>query len=280
MIRMNRLLFAVVALTLFTVSAGLAQPAVITVKSGKKIPYVTATKTTITQSISGQEIEVLMATDTKADLVAKSVTADGINWSYVIKQAKMSMKTPMSPKAKDSVLKMKPFDFNTDLRGNLIRAAELDPSFMAVYGGGNGSSPIQQLFAPTLSRELTAGQSWDESRIDTVSTTGLNGKMFISRTTKYTYDGLVDTLNTKAHRIRSEVTAMSITGSGDIQGMNVTMAGDGTSTTAAYYSSVDGLMISSLATMEMRMQMAIAGATEMVIPITQSSIVTGSRAGK
>ena len=90
--------------------------------------------------------------------------------------------------------------------------------------------------------------------------------MYISRTTLYHYDGVVDTLKTKADRIRAEVTSMTIQGSGEVMGTSMTIDGDGVSATTGYYSAKDGILLASSTDAEISMRMAMG--EQMVIPMT------------
>jgi len=280
---MKRIVRIVVLASLVTAAPLFAQQGSIDVKKGATFSYTTDTKMDIVQSFQGQEVKMVSTTNGTMELAAKNVTPNSIDWSYAIKKLRVTMKAAMLPGGgTDTTMKGTTLMFSTDKAGRISNPEKLaaDPMLAAVGGGMQGST-LGQMFSPTLSRSLTVGQSWEESTSDTIANPALQGaKILLTKTTRYTYEGTVDTLKTKAARVRVEVTSMTMGGEGSMGGMNFRMDGDGSSLGSGYYSAADGLLLASSADMTMNMRIVTTGQMEMVIPMTYVLKSTTMRTGK
>ncbi len=280
---MKRIVRIVVLASLVTAAPLFAQQGSIAVKKGTTFSYATDTKMDIVQSFQGQEMTMVSNTTGTMELSAKNVTASAIDWNYAIKKLRVTMKAAMLPGGgTDTTMKGSTLSFSTDKAGRISNPEKLaaDPMLAAVGGGMQGAA-MGQMFSPALARTLTVGQSWEESTIDTIVNPALQGaKILLTKTTRFTYEGTVDTLKTKAARIRTEVTSMTIGGEGSAAGMSFRMDGDGASLGSSYYSVADGLLLASSADMTMNMRLMMTGQMEMVIPMTYALKTTTLRTGK
>lgn len=246
-----------------------AQTGSITVKGGAKFNYDVTATMHISQSVQGQDMTIDSKTDGNVILVAKKVDNTKIDWNYGLQKARIRMEGAMFPKPIDSTIKGKSADFTTDLQGRITSIADLQSTMDPMMAMGFQQNTMGQLFSPLLHKTVKAGDSWEEKTADTMDNPAAPGvTMIIKRTTKYTFDGIVDTLKAKAARIRSEVTSMSIEGSGSVQGMEMTIDGDGTALNATYYQADNGILMAAVGETEMNTRIALNGPMELVIPMT------------
>lgn len=250
----------------------------ITVKNGQKIPYAIASTIDVVQTIQGQDMTVNSATETSSQLIVRKLRKDGVDWEYNVGKARMRTKSSMLPMPSDTVLKVPPYRFATDMSGRMVNAPGLDGTLLRALG--TPGNPVKDMFSTFLLRVPAPGESWKEQTVDTVQPDGIDGAMLIARVITHTYDGIVDTLGVKTHRLRSVVDSMSVTGKGSVQGMALTMSGGGTSNTFSYYSATDGLLVSSRSNAKMNLQMALSGQVDLLVPVTQTTSMTIQRKGK
>lgn len=267
---MKRTLFLGLALSILGTSGLMAQDK-ITVKGGNKFDFTFSGDMNVTQSMAGQEMTVASTMNGGVHMMANKVGKDEIDWSYGVSDMKVSTKSEVLPGGgQDTTITMEPVPFRTDMNGKIKQNAALGEALQMFSSGVQGFAP-QQMFSPAIGRSLKKGQTWEESSIDTVHNPMMgDGAMVIERTTRYTYDGPVDTLKNKAIRIRSEITSMSLTGSASMMGMDVKIDGDGSANMVSYYGAKDGILLATIGDNETNMRMAMTGQAEMLIPITMS----------
>jgi len=258
-----------------------AQTGSITVKGGAKFNYDVVASMHVSQSIQGQDMTIDSKTVGDVLLVAKKVAPSKIDWNYGLTKAHVRMEGAMFPKPIDSTIKGKSADFSTDLQGRITSIADLRSTMDPMMAMGFQQNTMGQLFSPLLQKTAKPGDSWEEKTADTMDNPAAPGvTMIIKRTTKYTYDGVFDTLKTKAARVRSEVTSMTIEGSGTVQGMEMAIDGDGTSVNANYYQVDNGILVASNGETEMNTRIALTGPMELVIPMTMKMNTSTVRKGK
>ncbi len=265
---MKRTLFLGIALSVLASSVLVAQDK-ITVKGGSKFAYALSSEMSMTQAMAGQEMSVETNSNGTVQVVATKVGKDRIDWSYGVSNLKVRVSGDMLPNGgQDTTLSMEPVNFVTDLKGTVLEAGKLSEA-MQMLGSGMQEMSAKQMFSPALVRSAKIGDTWEIAESDTVQNPAMGGAVIvIDRTTKYTFDGTVDTLKTKAARIYAEVTSMTIHGSGDMMGAEIKIDGDGSSSVTSYYSTKDGLLLAATGDNETAMRMALTGQMEMVIPMT------------
>ncbi len=277
--------FLRVALTVGTVlSVGTvaadAQTSSIVVKSGGAIPYRIQSTVAMLQGEGTQAFSVTMTTHSDAELKAAKVGASGIDWTLTLSNARLRMVSPgMQSGTMDSAVHLKPVSFSTDPQGRLSTSLKAGSEMQSFLASGMASNfSMEQFFSPTLTRSVKAGDSWETQSSDTVAPPSMQGfRIVVKRTVRFTYDGVVDTLRTKAHRVRAEVKAMALEGKGELQGMNMQLNGGGTSSWICYYSAAENLMLASRTEGETRMLLTVVG-TDQALPLAQTYNVVLDRA--
>lgn len=269
---MKRIASIACAVALLSGSSLLAQPSnsgapsgQIKVKKGAKIHYKVDMSIDINQSMMGQEVSMTMSSIGDAELKATNVARSLIDWTYSLQKMKMKMTGPMMPTGMDTTINSPPSTFTTDLQGNITKQEGLQELSEAMSGGIQTIS-LEQYFSPVLGRSLKPGDTWEVSRVDTTPQGGIDVR--INTTMKYTYHGTVDTMKTKAVRISSEITSMTLEGEGNQQGMDIIVDGDGNGTNTFYYSQKDGLLLAAVSNSEINARASVTGQAAMVIPMT------------
>lgn len=260
--------------------AAVAQTPAIVVKSGASIPYMIQSTVAMLQGEGTQAFSVTMATRSDAELKAAKVEASGIDWTLTLSNARLRMVSPGTPNGTmDSAVNLKPVSFTTDPQGRLSTSLKAGSEMQSFLASGMASNfSMEQFFSPTLTRAVKAGDSWETQSSDTVAPPSMQGfRIVVKRTVRFTYDGVVDTLQTQAHRVRAEVKAMALEGKGELQGMNMHLNGGGTSSWICYYTAAENLMLASRTEGETRMLLTVVG-TDKALPLAQTYNVVLDRA--
>ena len=166
-----------------------------------------------------------------------SVGAGGLVWIYSTPRLVVRSKMAGTPDLADST-PVAPVRFVTDNSGRPIGRDSLGINLggigMMVHGD------VRHMFLPAQIGERKVGESWSDARVDTVYDGPLPGVNHTSR--KYTYDGLVDTLDGSMARITSVTTILteplvpSDSAVGQIRATTTTSASN-------YYAIDDGLLM-------------------------------------
>lgn len=268
------------AVLLVSAVAAHAQTPAIVVKSGTSIPYLIQSTVAMLQGEGAQAFSVTMTTQSNAELKAAKVQASGIDWTLTLSNARLRMVSPGMPNgAMDSSVSLKPVSFVTDPQGRLTTSLGAGSEMQSFLASGMASNfSMDQFFSPTLTHAVNPGESWETQSSDTVAPPSMRGfRIVVKRTVRYTYDGVVDTLNTKAHRVRAEAKTMTLDGKGELQGMNMRLNGGGTCSWSCYYTAAENLMLTSRTEGETRMLLTVVG-TDQALSLAQTYNVILGRA--
>ncbi len=238
----------------------------ITVKKGAKIDYATSLNVDISQTMQGNAISMNVGATGVSTLSALEVAPTAIDWTYEVRDMHLAVNAPMMGNM-DTTITFPSAAFGTDGKGNVTRkpaASDVMPGIPGIESLFN----VEQFFVPGVFANMKPGQTWETTSVDTNNNGGL--EVVTTRTLRHTYQGKVDTLGTTAHRVHIEATTLTIAGAGNMQGMDMTMDGDGTIVSTSYVSSKDGMLLASNLDSEMTIRMSITGmGTEpMLIPMT------------
>ncbi|MDB5033178.1 MAG: hypothetical protein JWQ98_419 [Chlorobi bacterium] len=257
------------AISMITAGTAFSQTNALGVKKGSRATYEMSTKSDVVQTVQGQDLTVNSTGTATLELGVRNLAKDHIDWTFTLAKMRLVMGSPSAPSMKkDTTVRGKPMPFTTDLNGKVTAMFSPEADQTGKMMMGLRRTSVAEFFSPALTRTLKPGDSWEEKSTDTIENAQLQGaKIYVERTTKYTFDGDVDTLKAKTVRLRTEVTSMSISGAGSIQGLKLDIHGDGTSTATNYYTG-DGLLLVSGSIGEMNMRVMTTGQVEMVIPIT------------
>lgn len=251
----------------------------VNVRGGDRFSYNADSELNITQLMQGQEMSVKLTSKGTTELMVKKTGKDRIQWSIGMPSMHITTTSDMMPGAgMDTSFSSEPADFVTDLKGNVIEEPKISENMLKTFSGLQGGG-LEQMFLPATAKSSRQGDTWEVTETDTVPNPMLAGSdMYIERTTTYYYDGPVDTMQTRAVRIRAEVTSMSISGSSEMMGAQISVEGDGDMSTTSYFSEKDGLLLSSRASGVISLRLVVTSESETeVVPIEYAMSATTTR---
>jgi hypothetical protein len=239
--------------------------------TGAGLNYSMLSTMDMTQSMGGQDMHMLIAMDGSMILTAKEQSSERFAWNLDMQNMHVSSENPMM--AIDTTISMPTQRFTTTPMGRLLNVEAPDGKgsemSQMMTGLGGGREQLAAWFSPLLGSEHKIGDKWQVETNDTVNNEAMGMEMRRKWTTTYTYEATVDTLGTKAARLRVESSGMNIEGEMSVQGMSLGVDGDGAISSVSYYSLTDGLLLASKTENQMNMQVSMSEQGGMVIPITQ-----------
>jgi hypothetical protein len=126
---------------------------------------------------------------------------------------------------------------------------------------------VKRFFTKFAGKDIKIGESWSTTEADTIHNYG--GAIIVNSNITCTLSGKENKLGHDCFKIPL-TGKLQIAGKGNMQGMDYTMEGDGTSAGTLFFDGQSGLLIYSEGTMDSDMTMATTGQQSMVIPITQN----------
>lgn len=191
---------------------------------------------TLTGQDGARPISASTTIDGEIVLRIDSITGEILRWTYRTPRLLVRSKMEGTADLADST-PVPPVKFSTDRSGKPVGSDSL-----GIQVGGIGMmvhGDVRYMFLPAQILQRKEGDSWNETKLDTIYDGPLPG---INRTTRqFTYDGVVDTLDGAFARIRSVSTiatdpiAPNDTSVTQISAMTTTNA-------THYYSIEDGLL--------------------------------------
>jgi hypothetical protein len=263
------------ALACATAQSGSKEANNITLASGTSLNYTMLSTMDMTQSMGGQDMNLLFAMDGAMVLTAAKQSNDRFDWTLETRDMHVSSENPMMPV--DTTITLPTQRFSTTPLGKLLNVeatAGKGAEMAQMMGLGAGREQLTSWFSPLLGNPHAVGEKWQVPTNDTVNNDAMGMQMRRKWTTTYTYEATVDTLGTKAARIRMESSEMNIEGEMSVQGMNLGVDGDGAVSGVSYYSLADGLLLASRTENQTNMQVSMSEQGGMVIPITQRMSAT------
>lgn len=238
----------------------------ITVRKGANFDYTTSLDVNISQSMQGQEMVITAVADGVSSVRAQKVDRNSINWTYQVRDMRLKFNAGMMG-TRDTTLTLAPVPFVTSRKGVITTRPVLEDVLPGVPGMDILFN-VEQFFLPNIFSVMTPGQTWETTRHDTSSAGGL--ETVTTQILRHTYQGTVDTLGVSTHRVHSEATTYVIEGAGNMQGMDMSLSGDGTVVSDSYISARDGLLIASARTAQLNARMSLSGmgSEPMLIPMT------------
>lgn len=275
----KRIILAVALACVATAACQAQVIAKLKLKRGQKVIYGVRMENSMAQTVMGNESTYNTTSAGNATLNALKVSPKAIQWSLA---SKMTAHTEGPQVKSDTVINAPPRKFTTDAAGRPADGGKTDVS-------GNGLDPLEAMtgrktsadvarlyFSPLTGKTLKPGDMWTERTDDTNHPfTDKNGpelSVVLSVEREFTYQGDIDTLGVKTHRIRCRTTSMTITGSGKGNGQTMTMDGTGSIVNTSYYSATDGLLLCDTRTTELTVTMKIVnGPSEITVPVIQKN---------
>lgn len=239
-------------------------------EKGKTYVLSTQLNNNVTQSMGGQEIKVEAILKSTSELQIENVDNTGnITMLVSLKNASMATKIPVMKR--DTTMTFN--DLNEQKRviysatGNKISSTNISAEKVSQMMGS-----VEQFtkFIHLPEKGIKFGEKWTEKMIDSTksspqSPVGLiiNSDLELTLVGKEVKDG-VELLKI------TYTGALQINGSGNQMGMELFVEGNGKSEGVAYFNPKSSLIVSSEASIEMDMNIAVSGQQNMTMPMNQS----------
>jgi hypothetical protein len=250
----------------------LGQSDKIKVRKGDRFTYKVQAEMEFTEMSGEREDMMRVETGGPAELQARKVSKKSIEWSYDSPDVRLqrSQSTVDREHSTDTTIAGKQQNFTTDAVGNMRGGKTSTQSISTgTLSESIHKNVVKQWFLPKIFRKLKPGDTWQENFDDQVTINELGLNVRTQYTVIYTFDGIVDTLGTKAMRIRSHAASMKIAGKRSVAGNSMPVEGDGDHYGTAYYSTIDGLLLVSNSENQLDMHVASSQSPgSRIIPMT------------
>lgn len=252
--------------------------------------YVNTSKVTQQMSVMEQDVTTQISVDTKfrvnvTDAIMKQYTLACVYDTARIRSSVSGIES-MAPK-KDSTIVFSALAGATETitiaaNGKILTSTmsmSSEASTLLASLANNAMSGMRRFFMTYPAKEISAGQTWTTSTIDTNSTRSMNGSVITSTNLTYRFDRTLDTLGFHCVVISSASTMMTVIGTVQQSGMDMTLDGNGTIKGISYIDVTDGMPVLSSATVDMSTRLAMVGQSSMIVPLEMQSVVSVQRAG-
>lgn len=266
-------------------------------KAGDEYTYNVRVASNQNINMMGQESETKTVNTTRIHVKVKDATANAYTITTKSDTATLDMKMNGMMGAKDTVMKMGEIAaitnvYNLDKTGKILSqsteggdaAAKTAQAMMRQFTG-SGKGDFHFIEFPEAA--LTKGYTWSKTTSDTnrMGNNGEGGNIITVSTTRYTYDGTVDTLGFKCGRILTKSEKLNVSGvikqpgPGGVM-MDIEMEGDGVAKGVHYLELSTGMPVASLGDTQMDTRMTVSGQMQMVMPVSADMKISYVRAKK
>jgi hypothetical protein len=242
--------------------AGTAAAQKLSVKQGTTINYRTVTASQRTMSMQGNDQTDTTLSEDRLGLTAARVGKEQIEWKF--SDAEVDAKGKPGVPTVDKCV--------TDALGTVLTVTNISTPHEAAgpHGAlklkfGTAKSRIRRLFLPHLSQSKP-GDTWEEKTEDATSNAQMGMTLTAKTDYRMTLEAIVDTLGTRAARVRWESTSLVLKGEMKAGGTEMKIDGDGTMGGLSYFSMKDGLLLSRADNMEVTVRVSTSS---MLIPVVQ-----------
>jgi hypothetical protein len=245
-------------------------------KKGASYKYDVSMDMKQTINAMGNEMTMGAKTSSKNIINVNNVSANSSEITDSITSMKMAMNGMEAAGRPDTTITIKDLDQFTQniqvgtngkiIKSEFTKKAQSNMESKLVNQMASSRTMMEMLFLGFPEKQLTVGDTWKETRIDT-NKQGEDGAIITNSVYKCTYLGTVDTLKTKCHKIGIVTEKLTISGIMNQMGMELTMDGDGASKSTSYFD-MEGIPVAAIGSAQMDVRMSMSGQQQMVIPMT------------
>ncbi|CAN5493501.1 hypothetical protein BH10BAC6_BH10BAC6_06930 [soil metagenome] len=252
--------------------------------------YMNTSRVTQQMTVMEQDLTTQISVDTKfrvnvTDAIMKQYTLACVYDTARIRSSVSGIES-MSPR-KDSTIVFSALAGATETmtiaaNGKILSSTmsmSSEASAMLASLASSAMSGMRRFFMTYPAKDISAGETWTSSTIDTNSTRSMNGNVITSTDLTYRFDRTLDTLGFRCVVISSASTKMTVVGTVQQSGMDMTLDGNGTIKGVSYIDVTDGMPVLSTASVDMSTRLAMVGQSSMIIPLEMQSIVSVQRVG-
>lgn len=222
-----------------------AQPRSIRIRQGTSVEYSVQAEIEMKEVVGDRESMVRAVTGGIFELTARRVSRQKIEWTYQTPEIRVVRVSSTGPGegGAETTVEARSGRLATDSRGRVVSgrsgtSASLTPMIEALQRG-----LVQLWFQPAIFRGMKPGQTWSEKRDERIRVDDMGIDIRARYTVGYRFDGIVDTLGTKAVRVSWSTDRMQIDGQRTSNGVSSPVRGDGDHFGTSYFSTIDGLLL-------------------------------------
>lgn len=225
---------------------------------------------TVTQSMGGQELKIEAGISSNSEMLVEGVDNNGNITSLVtLKNASIATKIPAMNK--DTTMNFNNLDEQRRVvltsTGKQISSVNLnEENIQKMINSINQFTRLQTLPGNTLK----IGEKWTDKLIDTTKASAQSPVNIIMNTDmEYILVGKEVKNGVEVLKISSSG-AMTISGKGNMQGMDLFVEGTGKTEGFSYFNPKTSMILSNESSTEMDMSIAVSGQQNMTMPMSQS----------
>ncbi|RPH34512.1 MAG: hypothetical protein EHM93_00320 [Bacteroidales bacterium] len=224
----------------------------------------------VTQTMGGQEIKIEAGILSNSEMLVEGIDDKGnITLLATLKNASISTKIPAM--GKDTTMNFSNLDEQRRVvlssTGKQIASVNLnEEKVQKMISSINQFTRLQNL----PGKALKIGEKWNDKLIDSTKASQQNPvNMVVTTDMEYTIVGKELKDGVELLKIANSG-AMSITGQGNMQGMELYVEGTGKSEGFSYFNPKASMVVNTEANIEMDMSIAVTGQQNMTMPMNQS----------
>lgn len=245
------------------------KPPIIAVKKGDALSYSFDMQISSTQTMGGNQIESLVTQSMLVNFSVEDITSDNlINMAGKIHDFSMHISGAGMDTTNTFGEESYPFNVVYNEFGEEIKR-ETDTTKKAFSGQLDMDNPSSTFspFTELSKKKIDVGDTWTEEKTDTLANKPFDELIIHSITiSKYTGIENKDGIEYYVIQVSQE---MEISGTGDMQEMQLFAEGEGVNEGEVYIIKDSGVIFSSKSLTEMSMNIAISGQQSMTIPMLQ-----------
>ncbi|QQS67656.1 MAG: hypothetical protein IPP08_05695 [Chlorobiota bacterium] len=267
----------IVVFFLLTIS-GYSQVKSISIKAGDKFQFNTTTEVDIAVNMQGQESKTNSFSNALTDLTCIKNDSKEIKWKIqdLSNRIKIIGQTGF-PRSMDTTLVGNINEFTTTTNGKILKGIKKYQISETDNTNLFNVSMKQNLlvFSPLLLVDKSIGDSWIDTKTDTLLLTIMRTTVITSTSIKKTFKSVIDTLGNKVAIINFQTIKSSVNSNSD-EVTSSDMSFEGTINTNGdfYYSLNDGLLVFSKSETDSDLNLTMKTANNLVFPIKQKAIST------
>lgn len=252
--------------------------------------YVNTSKVTQEMTVMDQDLTTQISVDTKyriniTDAIMKQYTLSCVYDTVRIRSSVAGLES-IAPR-KDSTLVFSALAGAVETvtiapNGTVLSSSmsmSKEASAMMASISNNALSGMRRFLIVYPSKEIAPGETWTTSTTDTMSGRSMSGNVITATDLTLRFERLVDTLGFHCAVISSTSTKMSVLGTVQQSGVDMTIDGNGSIKGVAYMDVTDGMPVLSSATVDMDTRLAMVGQASMIIPLQMQTVASVQRVG-
>jgi len=237
---------------------------------GQVLKYQMVNETRMSQEMMGQEMEVTSSQTMGWTLRALGVSPEGnLRWQVTFDQFLTTGKGPQGDFTIDGKeLIGKSAELATAPDGRVVAKVGFDklPKVNVMGQEMNLAQHFREFLAHLPSKAVKIGDSWEETKTDTVKQSGLD--LLVSSKTTYTLAEQVTQYGKECLKVKTQG-SFTVGGQGSQMGANISFEGEGEENGHFLFAYKEGTLLEVVTERLMEGTAAVSGPMDMTIPISQ-----------